>query len=267
MTAKALPPIPDGLSLPFLYAALRNLEVLYLADRAPVVAALGSSGMVPADFGGRACVSYNFQNYIGEFPDFVSIVQEIELNITAYPASAAAVAPHVDFDEFLVSGEPTKLLGNWRVHVPCDNDHAIQAGVELFGEPKFKTSFKTKLPSQNSPHPLRWSFACLDPGDAAKTIFSVAANLEGLSPAAADVSPITNYSMVGGKLVGCRWNILGEYDCYDLSHHADRLQMQLGESSHAMRASLTSLIGGASARAVRMYLSPPVASQARPYYV
>jgi hypothetical protein len=81
----SLPPIPEGFSLPFSYGALRNLEVLYLVDPGPVANYLAATGLVAASFGDRACVSYNFQNYIGEFPDFVSFVQEIELNITAFP--------------------------------------------------------------------------------------------------------------------------------------------------------------------------------------
>ena len=40
-------------------------------------------------------------------------------------------------------------MGNKRVHVPCDSDTAISAGANLFGEPKFKTTFQVNLASRN----------------------------------------------------------------------------------------------------------------------
>ena len=45
----------------------------------------------------------------------------------------------------MVEGDDqTKLLGNHRIFVPCDDPVAITAGEELFGEPKFKTTFLTE---------------------------------------------------------------------------------------------------------------------------
>lgn len=154
-----LPPIAKGFLLPFYYSSLTNVDIMYLVGKERVTPYLAGTGLAAADFSGQACVSYNFQSYTGQFPWGSSFVQEIELNIVAYPESLLAETAQMTFEEFALGNDQTKLFGNHRVHVPCDNDQAIQAGVELFGEPKFKTSLpptsprSTRAAATNGPSP------------------------------------------------------------------------------------------------------------------
>ena len=263
-----LPPIAKGFLLPFYYSSLTNVDIMYLVDKKRVTPYLAGTGLAAADFSGQACVSYNFQSYTGQFPWGSSFVQEIELNIVAYPEALLDNTAQMTFEEFALGNDQTKLFGNHRVHVPCDNDQAIQAGVELFGEPKFKTTFTTDLPSLNAGGGDKWTFTCNDPTDAKKTIFTVTADVGGLTAQAADISPQTEYGQNSGRLIGCRWNILQPFDGYLLAKSdSKRVQMKLGNSTHKMRADLAALIGDAPARAVRTFQSRPAATQARAYFV
>lgn len=94
------------------------------------------------------------------------------------------------------------------------------------------------------------------------------ADVGGLTAQAADISPQTEYGQNGGRLIGCRWNILQPFNGYLLAKaDSKRVQMKLGNSTHKMRADLVALIGDAPARVVRTFQSRPAATQARAYYV
>jgi hypothetical protein len=240
----------------------------YLVDAARVAPYFQQTGLRPALFDGRACVSFNFQSYTGQFPGGSGLTQEIELNVIAYPAQQASFAAQVSFEQFIIGDEQSKILGNRRIHVPCDADMAIAAGIKCFGEPKFKTSFTTSLPSLNDPTVTTWQVVCQDPVDAAVAIFTAEADLRGLTSVAANLSPQTEFGQVGGRLIGCRWNILQPYQAYLLSGaEAKRVTMLLGESTHPMKADMAALIGDAPAAAVRTFQSAPVAIQSRAYYI
>jgi hypothetical protein len=192
------------------------------------------------------------------------------LNILAYPETLAAHVAEVTWEQYILGDEQSKILGNHRVHVPCDNDGAIAAGVELFGEPKFKTTFTVNLPSLNDPSVTTWTFTCNDPNhpnSKEDAIFTVEADLQGVSYVPGNFSPITEYGQHEGKLIGCRWNILQPNQVYLLkADEQKRVQLTYGTSDHVMGADLRKLIGDASAVAVRTIASPPVAVQARAYY-
>ncbi|HCR78038.1 MAG TPA: hypothetical protein DIW37_16845, partial [Chryseobacterium sp.] len=67
-----LPPIPKGFGLPFYYATLFNFEVAFLVDREKVLKYLENTGLTASNFDGKAIVSFNFQNYTGQFPNGAS---------------------------------------------------------------------------------------------------------------------------------------------------------------------------------------------------
>ena len=263
-----LPAIPDGLGLPFYYSSLINFEVMYLVDAGAVANYLAGTGLSAGLFGGRACVSYNFQSYTGQFPGASGVTQEIEFNIVAYPDALQDRVVQLPFRDFVTGNDQTKLLGNHRVHVPCDSDNAIAAGVHLFGEPKFKTSFAMNFPSLNDPSVSTWSFTCNDPVKIGSTIFSSTADLTGLAPLTADISPQTEYGLFDNRLIGCRWNILQPHQAYLLpDSEAHRVWLTLGDSDHPMRSDLAALIGDTPAAAVRTFRSAPAAIQSRAYFV
>lgn len=268
-THNQLPPIPEGFTLPFYYATLFNVEVGYLVDIERVLPYMKGTGLIPVDFDGKAIVSFNFQNYTGQFPDGASTTQEIELNIVSYPESQQHTVAFVSAQDYMRGEEQTKLMGHKRVWVPCDSDVAIKAGIELFGEPKFKTSFTTNLPSLNAPGQTLWSFTCNDPDNSKVTIFTSESNLDNLIPEMSAFSPITEYGRFEGQLIGCRWNILQPTCLYFLNEKeaAERVKLIYGISSHPMRIDMEQLIGDTPAFAVRTSMSAPAAIQTRAYYI
>lgn len=265
--AVELPSIPAPFTLPFYYASLVHLEVLYLVDPDVVYPYLEGTGLVAATFDDRACTGFNYQMYAGAYNSGGDVTQELELNILAYPADQADQVARVGFREFVAGDEQSKLIGNHRVWVPCDNDLAIKAGKELFGEPKFKTAFETDLPVQNAPGLRAWTVTVDDPdhlGDPELGIFTCHADLSGLLPELSTPSPFTEYGVHDG-LIGCRWNVLGDYDTYFFEAGEDRVRLTYGSSGNPMRADMQRLIGDTPAAVARTLVSQPVAFQSRAY--
>lgn len=286
---KPLPAIPYSFTMPFYYASLTNIGVFYLVDVERVLPYLEGTGLSPAIFEGQAIVSFNFQLYAGQFSVGIDVApedwltsgaaltQELELNIVSYPTEQADRVAQVTFSQFMLGDEQSKLLGNHRVHVPCDADIAIKAGVTLFGEPKFKTSFKVNLPS---PNPVRqnttpyqpewvnkWGFRVDDPDNNKISIFTCIVDVTGLTKKPGNFSPITEYGTFEGDMIGCRWNILQPMDTYFLDAETySRVNLILGESCHQMKADMHTLIGDSPACAVRTFNSAPAAIQSRAYY-
>lgn len=292
---RILAPIPDGLTTPFYYSSLSNIAVHYLVDEERVKpyfhGQFKNCGVKPALFGGKASVSYNFQVYTGFFsagvdapqsawyPAASSVTQELELNIVAFPKGHGQDVPDITFDQWLQGEDQTKLLGNHRIYVPCDNLNAIKAGEELFGEPKFQTTFLTNMPSPNpcrAPGPVyksewvrTWGFRVNDPSDSSVAIFTVIADTEGLRSIPAAISPITEYGIPRETAIGCRWNILGAYDTFLLegTEPAERVKLTYGASTHPMGQAMRELLDGVEPHAIQTFLSDPVAIQSRPYYL
>jgi hypothetical protein len=289
------PPIPPGLTTPFYYSSLSNVVVHYLVKKERVLpffkGKFKDSGLEPAEFNGMASVSYNFQVYTGFFSAGVDALpedwyssatnatQELELNIVAYPKGRGQDVPEITFDQWLMGVDQTKLLGNHRIAVPCDNPRAITAGEEMFGEPKFATTFLVNLPS---PNPCRapgveyepewvktWGFRVNDLNVPSEFIFTAIVDTTGLTPVPAAISPITEYGIPNNRGIGCRWNILAPYDTFILAEaEADeRVKLIYGTSTNQMGADMRELLHGAKAHAVQTYLSAPVAIQSRPYYL
>jgi len=284
-----LPGIPSPFTMPFYYASLTNVGVYYLVPASRVEPYLKGTGLRAALFGDKAMVSFNFQLYAGQFASGIdtppeqwgssgaAITQELELNIVAWPEHRADQLVPIDYQAFIQDGDQTKLYGNHRVWVPCDAPIAIEAGEKLFGEPKFKTSFKVNLASQN---PVRassaayqpewvetWGFRVDDPQDASSAIFTCIVNTLGIKSIPGNISPITEYGVHDGKLIGCRWNILQAMDTYFLSgSQSEAVKLVLGTSSHPMRKDLETLVGGCAPVAVQTLNSAPAAIQSRAYY-
>jgi len=282
-----IPDIPKGFTMPFYYSSLTNIDVFYLVPIERARKFLNDPALEVADFHGFAIVSYNFQLYTGQFSAGVdtpvdkwptsgaSITQELELCIVVHPKWGK---PEVSFEQFVLGDEQTKILGNHRVFVPCDSDIAIAAGKTLFGEPKFKTTFKMNLPSLNpvrddtSPYEpewvkKHWGFQVNDPSDPNKFIFRCHADLSNLDHVPGNPSPITEYGSFDNKLIACRWNILQPMDTYFLhGDEAERVDLIIGNSSHELKGVMQELIAGAPARAVRTINSSPAAIQSRAFY-
>ncbi len=291
-----LPSVPAPLSMPFYYASLNNCVVHYLVDPKNVEPYLKGTVLLPALFDGKACVAFNFQAYTGQFSGAVDqppaewgtsaygITQEVELNIVAYPASQKDNLPQVSFEQWVMGEEQSKLMGNHRVWVPCDSPPAIQAGEELFGEPKFLTSFGVNIPSFN---PVRnpnvagyeaqwvqaWGFKVNDPTDAKLDIFTCILDVSDMQSVPGNISSITEYGMHDKQPIACRWNILQPLKTYFLptpcseKNSVSRVKLTYGQSTHPMKTDMEKLIGDSPAVAVQTFISDPAAIQSRAVFI
>lgn len=199
------------------------------------------------------------------------MTQELELNILAYPESAAGIVPSISFEEFVRGEDQTKTMGNHRVRVPCDDPVAIDAGKTLFGEPKFRTTFTVDMPSLNGTNATNWKFTVNDPKhpkDKKRFIFTCVADLSGLSPHPSNPSPLTVYGKFKGWPIGARWNILQPFQTYFLKREQQRrVRLIYGQSSHPMRDEAQRMIGTARPLVVRTFQSAPAATQSRSFYI
>jgi hypothetical protein len=279
---RPLPPIAPGFDGgPFYYASLVLLEVLYLVDAQPLHPYLTDSGLELAAFeDGQGAAGFNFQMYTSAFPNGLGAIMEIELNVFVYPAGATP--PATTFHDWVMGADQSKLIGSHRVHVPCDNDRAIEAGTKLYGEPKFKTQLIPNFPVHNSPGDTTWSLVCCDPDHPPTTddpdgrkhaIYTCEAKLAALNPVLSNPAPITVYGTVTadgadkGKPIGARWNILHPFETYLLAAtDAHRVALGYGDSKHPMQTDLKHIIGNATASVVRTTISPPAAIQSRTYW-
>ncbi|GAA1408621.1 hypothetical protein GCM10009639_58500 [Kitasatospora putterlickiae] len=296
MTGLPLPPVPEPYYLPFHYGALHNIGVDFLVDPGPVRALLADRhpGLAAADFGGRACVSLNYQLYFAQYPTGGGITEEVEINVIAHPTSAADRLPAVDYGQYARGHDQTRLLGIARLHVLCDNPLAIDAGTRLYAEPKHPGWFTAVLPSLNAAavHD-RWSFVChragLGPDGLRRyeeELFAVEADLAGLDGEPVVNTPVTGYGTdPDGRLLAGPLTVHQPYRFHPLdTRTAARIRLTLGrprpgpgadpgaasgagDHGREAAADLARLIGGAPAAGVWTYQSAPVAAHHRPYYV
>ena len=289
-TLARLPSIPPGVAPPFHQAALSSCVVHHLVDPARVADLFEGSGLRPAVFGDRASVSFGFHvhaafrsaglNLPPEHwsPSAAGIVQELELSMVAFPEGRGGEVPEVTIDQWLMGDDQTKLLGNHRLFVPCDDPAAVAVGRDLFGEPTFLTGFLANLPS---PDPVRdgtaataetewmqtWGFRVGDPDEPDHFIFTALVDTTGLTPIPGTISPVTRYGVSAAGPVGCRWSVARPFDTYFIADAGptDRVRLTYGASSHPMGIVMRDLLEGVPAYAVQTFQSDPVAVRSRPY--
>jgi hypothetical protein len=273
-----LPEVPKEFDLPFYYGAFTNLGVDYLVEPTEVQELLKATSehLAPALFDGKACLSYNYQLYLGQFSGGANIIQEIEFNIVVYPAADAARTPKLTYRQYAAGEDQTRSYGFCRIHVACDSDLAIRAGQVLFGEPKFKTAFETAIPAANRnpgtpPHWIdTWTITCKEDGPQGRAIVTIHADLTGLSPHPASIAPFTEYGrQKDGRPLAAPLIIFQPYQSYDLSTDKAPQRRVTITSGPAVKPihDFVHLIEGKTPAGAWTYQSPPVAVQNRPYFM
>jgi hypothetical protein len=259
------PPIPKGFSLPFYYASVQGIWAYYKVSPQKVGPYLEGIALEPALFDGDALVLLHFQRYTGFISSGLSVVNEVQLNIVAYPSALAAQAPAISFADFLAGGEQSKTFGAYRLYVPADNPFAAKAGQELFYEPTFVTTFAYTVPNINDASQTTWAVTCNDPNDPKQTIFTLEldANPPGLALSA--MSPIMQYTRdPNGQLFAYTWNVFGAFQSAILDCGP---ALVLGQSPHPMRAAMQDLLDGVPAAGMQTFETAPVATSTRGYLV
>ncbi|MGH3669419.1 MAG: hypothetical protein ACRDSH_02110 [Pseudonocardiaceae bacterium] len=280
----ALPVVPTEFDLdlpsdlPFYYGSLSHLGIDYLVEPTEALRLLlktNGKHLEPALFDGKACVSCNYQLYLGQFSRGASIMQVIEFNIVAYPAADAGRAPTLTYPQYAAGEDQTGSYGFCRIHVACDSDLWIKAGQEAFGEPKFKTGFDIIIPAVNrNPGPpphwtSTWAITCKKDGPQGPPIVTIQANLTGLPAHPASIAPFTEYGyQKDGKPLAAPLNVFQPYQLYDLSTNGaqGRVTITPGPAVEPV-GDFIHLIDGETPAGAWVYQSPPVAVQNRPYFV
>ena len=166
---KIFSPIPQMYKMPFAYASVSLFWLFYQVDKKPLNEFLDQTGLKAATFSDlpndKGIVALNFQNYTDHLGMMVSTVNEVEFNIHSYPIAYSCDVPEITFDKYLYGQEQTKLIGSFRLHVPADNEIAVKAGREAFGERKFLDKFCYNVPAMNNEgHSDRaWDYYVADP--------------------------------------------------------------------------------------------------------
>lgn len=276
--SRVLPDLPcdpkNPLYLPFYYGSISSFWLHFLIDVEKLVPLLDCTGLVPANFGGKGLVNLNFQNYTAHNGNSLAATSELEFNIIAYPEAKENDVPKISAECFLTGQDQTKTLGNYRVHVPCDNKFAVKAGIGLFGENKFFAQFNYVVPSPNLPLIDTWTYTISDEDN--NVIIEATADFHEMVPSIANPSAIVNYSMLDSRLVGSRRNILSTaHHYFPLSDaQSDKIKVSIGDSPvHQMSNDLEIALGKSKSGeittpvfAIQVVQSPPVIIESRPYY-
>jgi len=94
---KIFPALPAGFSLPFYYASVNAIWMYYKVSPKKVTPYLTGIALKPALFDGQALVLLHFQRYTGFISSLMSVVNEAQFNIIAYPSALTAQAPERQF--------------------------------------------------------------------------------------------------------------------------------------------------------------------------
>jgi hypothetical protein len=282
-TSKKLPDIPVPSALSFYYAGISAIWLWYRAPLETLNAYLNPLGMTAYDFGkGQGAVNINFFNAVCFYgrgqPGNQGLggFNETEINIMAYATKVAANVPEgISLDQYLISGDPTKRIGNYRVWVACDDPVAVACGIQVFMENKFLVDYNYDVPGPNNARgpgkQFTYDWRCKDADTAGLEIYKAQLKLDGLSCVPGNMSEVIDlsYDKTSRRPVGSRRNYLGLFDTYLSSIQPEvskSVQLKYGTSSHPMRSDMEKLIGKSTPVAVQMYKSPTCIAEAAGYY-
>jgi hypothetical protein len=277
-TTKQLPDIPIPSALSFYYAGISSIWLWYRAPLDVLRAYVEPLGMTPYDFGGgQGAVNINFFNAVCFYgsgqPGNQGLggFNETEINVMAYATKVAANVPSgISLNQYLVSGDPTKRIGNYRVWVACDDPVAVACGIQVFMENKFLVGYDYDIPgannSRSAPDQFTYNWACVDTTGA--EIYKAQLKLDGLSCVPGNMSEVIDlsYDKTSRRPVGSRRNYLGLFDTYLQPAVSSSVQLKYGKSENPMRHDMENVIGTSKPVAIQMYKSPTCIAEAAGYY-
>ena len=267
-------------SVSFFYAGISAIWIWYQAPLEILRAYLNPLGMTPYDFGGYGAVNINFFNAIAFYGmgqpgnKGVGGFNETELNIIGYATRVAENVPQgLTLEQFLMAGDPTKRVGNYRVWVACDDAIAVALGRQVFMENKFLVPYTYNVPGANNPRPapnqFTYDWKLHDPETPDTSwIYSASVKFDGLSSVPANTSEIIDLSVeeASGRPVASRRNYLGLFDTFLQPGVANAVALAYGGSTHPMRHDMERLIGTSRPVALQMFKSPTCIAEAAGYY-
>jgi hypothetical protein len=289
---KVFPDTPNDYQSPWYYASLQSFWLYYLVD--PAVLGTRLATLPAADelevalfhVGNEksALVSLDLQRYTGQGPNFLESTHEVEFNVYVYPKVREPDVPEITLDNYLLGWEQTKTIGGYRLHVPCDDINAVNAGKGLYGEPKYLAYFDYQVPSVNGPpYPpgTRWRYDVYqDVGNASPPVqgplvFGIECELAGAPSAPANQSPLIEYGAVDDgtgapRLIANFWDFYGPFDTYHTAALDPpwRANLTLGTQpdDQGVIADLKLLIGDSQPYAAQVFTSSPVSAESRGFF-
>jgi len=282
-----MPEQPKNFQMPFWYSSLQSFWLYYPARRDLVEALLpelpAGHGLRLAEFDDlpdRALVSLDFQAYTSGGASYLGFTREVEFNVYVYPESRLPSVPRMSLREYLLGRDQTKTIGGFRLHVPCDNPVAVEAGQENFGEPKWLAAFDYTVPSLNAGGGTTWMYGVYEPQptdtppgtppDPKTMIFQVDAKLHDLVPEPSNLSPLIEYGTrtldQQEVLAANYWNFFGWFDTYFLSEEEGRrFDLTMGPSidHHRLHQDVRTIIGTQAPLAAQTFTSAPVSSESQ----
>lgn len=277
--------VSTGAAMPFYYASFVGIWVYWLTDIEDVGPFFQRPDFVPYVFkdeygNEKALIAINFQTYTDHAGMALGVVNEVEFNICAYPASDQNRVPMgLSVDDFLMGIDQTKRIGLFRIHVPADNTIAVAAGRDFFGEPKFFAKFWYEVPALNDQSQKSWDVYVYDkdannpqgpssPQD--NLIFHMTVPELDMMPRWANTSPLALYTYVDGVPNGSHWQML-----LPMAHYCpltpgvvEGVTIETGDSEEeGMAADIRALIGDNHAVAVQVFRSNPACIEGGAYDV
>jgi Acetoacetate decarboxylase (ADC) len=285
--SELFPSLPEGFQEPFWYASLQSFWLYYrvepdlIRDRLPDLPAVEGLEVALFDFGGgdrAGLASLDLQRYTGHGQQYLETTDEVEFNVYAYPQARVPQVPLMTWQQYLLGTDQTKTIGGYRLHVPCDNQIAVLAGRELYGEPKYLAVFDYTVPSLNGPATSAWTYQVYqdlgDPPDPSHPhtpvkgplIYGLDCDLGGVPAVPASPSPLIEYGVLDQRVVANFWDFYGPFDTY--MGEGLRADITLGtapDPTHTLR-DVKALIGDSQPIAAQVYTSPPVSAESRGWY-
>jgi hypothetical protein len=290
--SQIFPPPPKSYQSPWYYASLQSFWLYYLVDpgvlrsRLATLPAADELEVALFDVGGKqtALASLDLQRYTGQGPTYLESTSEVEFNIYVYPKVREPDVPQITLDHYLRGYEQTKTIGGYRLHVPCDDIDAVNAGIGLYGEPKFLAYFEYDVPSVNGPpYPPKtvWSYHVyqdkgnVSPPVKGDLIFGVECDLVGAPSAPGNCSPLIEYGAVEDdtgtmRLIANFWDFYGPFDTYRTAALDPPWRAQLTFGTKAdpkgVIADLKLLLGSSQPVAAQVFTSSPVSAESRGFF-
>jgi len=203
----------------------------------------------------------------------VEPTNECEFNAVCFPGSlqnSPGLKDIATLRQFVLGADVAKVIGHFRLRVPCDDRIAVFYGKNFIGENKVLTHpFRYNVPALNNPGRDQWNLTVPGPltGPASTEMFTLNVDVSGLPSIAANTSELVNYSMTPANVPGIvqqRRNLFGAFNTYFLDEPDTQgcVNLCYGDSTDPMVTAMKQLLGDNPVPViVQTFTSMPAASE------
>ncbi|AZL60758.1 hypothetical protein EI545_19190 [Tabrizicola piscis] len=281
-----MPKLPQQFSsFPFYYASLQCQWIYWYTSVEAAEPYVKGTGLRVARFPvknekgedeDRAVIVLNFQRYTSHYSNGLGTTNEVEFNLLAYPANRVPGVPKMPLWEYLYGNDQTETIGHLRLHVAADNKVAVEAGREVFGEPKFYGVFNYEVPSLNAPMSTgipptqiqKWRIQLVSPDDPDDFVYRLQSDFTGYQWTKTDSTPIPEFATGLGRTVWTRWTIVGLFDTAILTGaQAAGIRLEIGKNDFPMTKDMRALFKDMTPVAAQIFESPPACIEPRGFYM